>query len=134
MKWNNKGHEYDEMYQKMKEKKNFFLFGAGDYGEQFLRLFESEIQITGYIDNSPDKQGTRILGKYCYSLNEIELNSNEGIILTMSQLARVKPIEQLNQIGYKRNVDYFIIEEFLSVYHVYKNNLVYFSKIGRAHV
>ena len=130
MKWNNKGHEYDEMYQKMKEKKNFFLFGAGDYGEQFLRLFESEIQITGYIDNSPDKQGTRILGKYCYSLNEIELNSNERIILTMSQLARVKPIEQLNQIGYKRNVDYFIIEEFLSVYHVYKNNLVYFSSIS----
>lgn len=48
----------------------------------------------------------------------------------MSQYARVKPIEQLKQMGYQRNVDYFIMEEFISVYHVYKNNLVYFTNIS----
>ena len=130
MKWKNKGHEYDRMYQKISEKEYFYLFGAGDYGRQFLQIFDKEIQIKGYIDNDPMKQGTTINGKYCYSSEQIKLKENEAIILTMSQIARVKPIEQLKQSGYKKDEDYFILEEFLSVFHVYKNDMVYFSNIS----
>lgn len=130
MKWKNKGHEFDGMYHIICEKKAFYLFGAGDYGNQFFRIFGEEIQINGYIDNAIDKQGKRINEKYCYSLEEIKLKEDEGIVITMSQIARVKPIEQLERMGYKRNEDYFIIEEFISVYHVYKNDKVYFSSIS----
>lgn len=130
MKWRNRGHEFDYMYQKISEKKSFYLFGAGDYGIQFLNIFESEIYIKGYIDNNPLKHGCIINGKQCYSLAEVALGEGEGIIVTMSQIARIKPIEQMKQRGYKRNIDFFIIEEFLSIYHLYKNDTVYFSSIS----
>ena len=130
MKWKNKGHEYDQMYQKIREKKSFYLFGAGDYGYQFLQIFDNEILIKGYIDNDPSKQDTTIHEKYCCSLEQANLSADIGIIITMSQIARVKPIEQLEQLGYKKREDYFIIEEFLSVYYVYKYDRVYFSSIS----
>lgn len=130
MKWKNRGHEYDNMYQNMSEKKNFYLFGAGDYGNQFLNIFDKEIRISGYIDNDVSKQGTEIHGRHCYALEEIDLKPEEGIIVTMSQYARIQPIEQLKQRGYKKDEDYFIIEEFISVYHVYKNDKVYFTNIS----
>lgn len=130
MRWKNRGHEYDDMYQKISKKKGFYLFGAGDYGNQFWNIFNMEVEIRGYIDNDILKQGTEIHGSHCYSLEEIVLKPDEGIIVTMSQYARVRPIEQLKQIGYKRNEDYFFMEEFISVYHVYKNSIVYFTNIS----
>ena len=53
MKWMNKGHEYDEMYKNIEKKNRYYLFGAGDYGRQFLRLFKDELDIDGYLDNKP---------------------------------------------------------------------------------
>ena len=130
MKWKNRGHEYDDMYQKISEKNRFYLFGAGDYGKQFMRIFKSEIQIKGYIDSDISRYGNMIDGKTCNSLEDISLGENDGIIVTMSQAARVSALEQLRALGYRKNTDYFMIEEFLSVYHVYKNDKVYFSSIS----
>lgn len=130
MKWRNRGHEYDDMYQKIIEKNRFYLFGAGDYGKQFMRIFKSEIQIKGYIDSDISRHGNMIDGKTCNSLEDISLGENDGIIVTMSQAARVSALEQLRALGYRKNTDYFMIEEFLSVYHVYKNDKVYFSSIS----
>lgn len=130
MKWKNKGQEYDRLYQSISKMRNFYLFGAGDYGNQFYKLFSKEIQIKGYIDNDIQKQGRIINGLKCYSLDEVKLETDEGIIVTMSQIARVKSIEQLKQAGYKKDADFFIIEEFISVYHVYKYDKVYISSIS----
>lgn len=130
MKWKNRGHEFDSMYKKISEKAGFYLFGAGDYGRQFLDIFGAKIEIKGYIDNDPCKQGKKINGIKCSSMAEIKLTKEEGIIVTMSQIARVKPIEQLKQLGYKENEDFFIIEEFISVYFVYKEGMVYFSSVS----
>jgi len=130
MKWKNKGHEYDQIFNKIDEKKKFYLFGAGDYGTQFLHIIDTEIKITGYIDNNPSKQGKKINEKFCYALEDITLSKNEGIIVTMSQIARILPIEQLIACGYKKDEDFFIIEEFLSIYYAYKKDKVYFSSIS----
>lgn len=131
MKWKNKGHEYDSMYDNILSKKGFYLFGAGDYGTQFLRIFKDEIKILGYIDNSTEKQGREVNGVPCYKLEQIiEKGADIGIIVTMSQIARIQPMEQIERAGYTKNVDYFIIEEFISVYNVYKYDKVYFSSIS----
>ena len=130
MKWKNKGHEYDQIFNKINKKKEFYLFGAGDYGTQFLHIIDTEIKITGYIDNNPSKQGKKINEKFCYALEDITLSKNEGIIVTMSQIARILPIEQLIACGYKKDEDFFIIEEFLSIYYAYKKDKVYFSSIS----
>ena len=130
MKWKNKGHEYDQIFNKIDEKKEFYLFGAGDYGTQFLHIIDTEIKITGYIDNNPSKQGNKINEKFCYAFEDITLAKNEGIIVTMSQIARILPREQLIACGYKKDEDFFIIEEFLSIYYAYKKDKVYFSSIS----
>lgn len=36
MKSKNKGHEFDQLYCSIKEKKRFYLFGAGDYGRDYF--------------------------------------------------------------------------------------------------
>lgn len=130
MKWKNPGHEYDHLFQQIDQKKSFYLFGMGDYGLQFLNIFKTEIHIKGFIDNDPSKQGNAIKGIHCYSLEDIVLSNNEGIILTMSQIARIIPIEKLTMAGYKRNENFFIIEEFLSIYYVYKKDKIYFSSVS----
>lgn len=130
MKWMNSGHEYDDMYRQIENKNAFYLFGAGDYGRQFANIFSGEIKIKAFIDNCINKQGTSLKGLSCVALSDVKLKPNEGIIVTMSQIARTVPVQQLLQLGYKKNVDFFIIEEFISVYYVYKYNKVYFSSIS----
>lgn len=39
MRWENKGHEYDDVYRQMEAKRGFYLFGCGDYGRQFWTAF-----------------------------------------------------------------------------------------------
>ncbi len=130
MKWTNRGHEYDEAYRQIIMKKAFYLFGAGDYGKQFINTIKNEIVIKGYIDNDVKKQGTEINGYPCCLFDDIRLAEDEGIIVTMSQISRIKPLEQLGKAGYIKNVNYFIIEEFLSIYYAYKYDKVYFSSIS----
>lgn len=130
MKWKNKGHEFDEMYKEIEKKQSFYMFGAGDYGNQFYNIFKDEITLKGYVDNAPKKQGMEINGLKCISLENVSKSSDIGIIVTMSQIARVKAVEQLNAAGYTKNVDYFIIEEFISVYFAYKKDEVYLSSIS----
>lgn len=130
MKWKNRGHEYDDVFRRIDEKKCFYLFGAGDYGRQFWNILGTELPVKGYIDNDPSKQGNLFHGKRCFSFDEVTLAEKEAIIVTMSQYTRIKPIEQMKQRGYRKNEDYFIIEEFISIYGVYKKNKVYFPSIS----
>lgn len=130
MRWKNKGHEYDEVYRQISAKKGFYLFGCGDYGKQFLKSFHSEVPVVGYIDNGLAKQAVLIDGKTCMGLDQVSLKPEEGIILTISQYDRAGAVEQLEQQGYRRDVDYFLIEEFISVYYLYRYDKVYFLNIS----
>lgn len=132
MKWVNKGHEYDSVFKNISEKGAFYLFGAGDYGRQLVHILENEIKILGFVDNDKEKYSNKICGIECISFETLteSYDRNTGIILTMSQIARVKPITQLETAGFVKNIDYFIIEEFLSVYYLYKHGKVYFSSIS----
>lgn len=130
MRWKNKGHEYDGVYQQIAAKKSFYLFGSGDYGKQFLHLIQDEVSIIGFIDNNPAKQKREIEGKSCIALDEVSLQKEEGIILTISQIGRTEVIEQLEACGYRKNIDYFAIEEFISIYYLYKYDKVYFISVS----
>lgn len=130
MKWKDPGHEYDNVYDEIEKIKRYYLFGAGDYGRQFVDVMRKEIEIAGYIDNDPDKQGKNVNGYPCFAFEDIDLKEDEAIILTMSQIARVKPTEQLKQKGYTRNKNFYMIEEFISIYNVYKYDRVFFSSIS----
>ena len=130
MKWNNLGHEYDDAYKQMCQKKTYYLFGAGDYGHQFYPVMQDKIKIIGYIDNDDRKVGKEINGLPCISLANAELSADVGIIITMSQIARVSAIEQIREMGLEKNRDYFLMEEFISVYFAYQFQQAVFSSIS----
>lgn len=131
MKWKNPGHEFDGVYEEMCAKEEFYFFGAGDYGKQFYPIMKHEIAIKGYIDNDAGKHGTKVNGLPCQPLAAIPfMRGKTGIIVTVSQMARSKIVEQLKAAGYRQNQDFFIIEEFLSVYFVYKYGKVYLSSVS----
>lgn len=131
MKWQNPGHEFDVVYDEMKQKKGFYLFGAGDYGRQFFNIIKDEINILGYVDNNPLKQGMDWDGLSCMPLEKVAFVTGEtAFIITVSQMQRGAIIKQMKDAGYVKDRDFFIIEEFLSVYYVYKYAQVYFSSIS----
>lgn len=130
MKWQNKGHEYDYAFEQMSQKKTYYLFGAGDYGHQFYPVMRDKIKIIGYIDNDERKIGKVINGVPCISLNDVVLSDDNGIIITMSQIARISAVEQMHELGLKKNINYFLMEEFISVFFAYKFKQVVFSSIS----
>ena len=71
MKWTNKGHEFDTVYQNIEKKDKFYLFGAGEYGEAVYQELEDKLPIAGFIDNNPEKQKENYLRgagcSNCYS-------------------------------------------------------------------
>ncbi|MDR2888318.1 MAG: radical SAM protein [Lachnospiraceae bacterium] len=132
MKWRNKGHEFDGLYTNMMRKERFYLFGAGDYGQLFFKIMKNEIEIISFIDNDPQKKSNS-----CITLEQLDqineesqLDDKTGIILTMSQIARMSAVKQLNDRGYQKDIDFFVMEEFMSVYYVDKYDQVYMTSIS----
>ena len=74
MKWTNKGHEFDGVYENLKTKKKFYLFGVGMYGkavyEELKKMGETVI---GFIDNDSCKQHTKYDGLTIYPLEEVQV-------------------------------------------------------------
>jgi organic radical activating enzyme len=131
MKWKKPGREYEHIYMKIEQKGKFYLWGAGDYGLQFLNIMKKEIEVIGFIDNDIKKQKKDFEGYLCTDLSGVDLSDEKtGIIITVSQMQRNAIMLQLEAAEYVYNEDFFIIEEFLSVYFVYKYNKVYFSSIS----
>lgn len=130
MKWKKKGHELDHVYHKMQEKDVFYIFGAGDYGRQLYQIINDEIEVAGFIDNNPSKQGQELYGRMIYKLSDIKRSANVGIIVAVSQFSRSAVVAQLREAGYVEEEDYFKIEPFLSAWYVYKYDKVYFTNIS----
>lgn len=129
MKWKNKGHEFDEVYEKICEKKNFYLFGAGDYGTQFYGMFKNDINIVGFVDNNKSNKDVKY-GLHVYRLKDIVITEEIGIIITAGQFQRISIVDELKNKGLEKGINYFVLEEFMAVYFVYKYNKVYLSTIS----
>ncbi len=130
LKWKNKGHEFDNIYETLRKKSKFYLFGGGDYGRLFFDVVNNEIEILGFIDSDKSKQGSLIKGVPVFAPESIEIDETTAIIVTASQFARVEIFAVLDKLDYKKNIDYYILEVFLSVYFAYLHNKVYFTNVS----
>ena len=62
--------EYDKLFKnifKGIEGKRIYLFGSGQYSEQFISRFSQYYEITGILDNNKEKWGTTLSGIEIYS-------------------------------------------------------------------
>lgn len=131
MKWINKGHEFDNVYENIKTKNIFYLFGAGEYGEAIFNLLKSEVKIAGYIDNNVQKQQDGYLGQPVFKLDDIDFTDSKiAIIVTVSPYTRLSIMQQLMIKGLVYNENIFTMELFMSVHYAYKKNEVYFPSIS----
>ena len=132
MKWKNKGHEFDSAYENMKKLDKYYLFGAGQYGQQIYEVLNSEIMIAGFIDNDSKKQGGEYCQKPVYSFEKIkkEMGETTGIIITVSPNIHSTIAQQLKEYGLIEGKDFFDMAFFLTVYMSYKKNQTYISSIS----
>lgn len=128
MKWVNRGHEYDEYAAAIcDDHVKYYLWGAGILGESFYEDFSSKISILGFIDSNPAKQGKRADGAYVYAPDEFTLGQNEKVIIATGWVKQVSDL--LNERGYKKNIDYYLLDEFSTIYMMYKYNKLHVEKV-----
>lgn len=131
MKWANKGYEFDNVYDSIREKDRFYLFGAGEYGQAVFDELKNKVEIVGFIDNDKEKQQAGYLGKRVCSFDEVMKEPrNYGIILTVSPNIQKTLNIQLMELGYRYNRDFYSMEVFMSVYYAYANNELYIPSIS----
>lgn len=125
MKWNNRGHEFDDIAQKITDGKNkYCLWGMGYYGEKFFRRMHNKIQICEIYDKV--RCGERIKGYIVKDPKDI--SSDYPIIVTA--VSRYSEISHtLTQMGLKENVDFFYGEFFLKIFLAYSENTVNISRV-----
>ena len=128
MKWRNKGKEFDEVAIIICNNKNkYYLWGAGVFGVSFFDNFKNKINILGFIDSDVQKQAKLIRNK--------SVNSPEFLREQMDQDDSIKVIVtngwikdcfgKLNDWGKFLNIDYFHVNDFMSIYMFYMENKVY---------
>ena len=131
MKWENKGHEFDQVYKNLAEKSSFWLFGAGMYGKAiYEELKRLEVTVLGFIDNNKSRQDTKYMGKDIISLKDISLKDNEAIIICVSPFSRSSVMKQLMLAGYIYNQNIFTMETYMSLKYVYELKKMYIPSVS----
>lgn len=128
MKWTKKGHEFDELGERLKRIKSIYLFGAGIHGKTAYEKYHYKICIKGFIDNDKSKQGGELYGLPITSLADIKLLDDEAIILTAQPSSTRKISRQLDIKGYMDNV--FPMQLFFPIFDFYKNGEICIPSIS----
>jgi len=122
MKWKNKGHEFD-FVKEISRFKKMFIFGAGINGKKMYDISKNSIEILGFIDNDPLKQGSTYLGVKVYSFEEFQSVKSDDIMVIITVFDRnevLNIIKQMENNGFKYEQNLFDIKNFLPVYMWYK--------------
>lgn len=131
MQWKNKGHEFDQVYQKLNEKKHFWLFGAGMYGQAvYEEIKKMGVSVRGFIDNNKLRQYSKYLGENILTLEELSLEKEEAIIICISPYSRKPVMQQLQLAGYIYNQNVFTMEIYMSLKYVYELNKMYIPSVS----
>lgn len=138
MKWTNKGHELDEIGNRLKSIKRIYVYGAGNiiYAKDIITLFQGvyteHLPEVVFIDRDEEKQKTTILEKEVIS-PETFFNSNEQkdehIILVGTTNYRGEVFDIFKAKGYKVDFDIFDMFDFmyyyLMIYFAYAKDMLY---------
>lgn len=86
MKWLNKGHEFDKYAKVLVENfiqkgNRFYIFGAGEIGEDIREVIEKTSCFSGFIDNDKKKQDFGVNGSKVFSLKDYISEGKKGLII-----------------------------------------------------
>lgn len=119
MKWQNKGHEFDERAEVLipsflEHGEQIYMFGAGYLGNE-LRLVAEHIGcFAGYLDNDTEKQQMGRDGIRVMSLEEYMRSGRKGwIVIAVDEKYVPEIAVQLTEQGLVIEKDYFVWHTFL---------------------
>lgn len=128
MVWTNKGHEFDKIAIEIcNNLHEYVIWGAGTFGRVFYDEFKDEIDIVGIVDSK--KAGERWTDGLPVCSPSI-LDVSDGKVVLVSTGWTNQVFSELDQKGYQRYVNYFHIDEFLTIYKMYKNNKLVANFLG----
>ena len=119
VKWQNKGHEFDqqaeqyiEQFRKMGEK--ICIFGAGYLGGEVRNVVERLGCFAGYIDNDIRKQKSGVYGSRVFSIEEYTASRQKSIIVIAVDRKHVPALtKQLTDRNFSADEDFFVWDDFL---------------------
>lgn len=133
MKWINKGHEYDAVFENIKKLEGIYLFGAGHDGAMVKDILDNRykgIKVLGFIDNDINKKGMLYKGLHVYSFEEIKPKANIGIVISFASEFTCAIDAQLHKNGWIKEVNFFHYEMFLSVLAAYEYHQLFIPSIS----
>lgn len=90
------------------EKNRFYLWGAGQTGERFIKSFQDKINILGVIDSSITRQGERVGPYEVISPYEVNMSNDFKIIITINTPQYIfEVVQYLKRLGWRENIDFF---------------------------
>lgn len=98
--------EYQHLFRDIfhnTEGRKLYLFGSGNFTKKFLSQFGKDYEITGILDNNPDKWGTQMEGITVCSpdiLKDLQVNEYKVIICIKNYVPVVKQLKQLGVRDY----------------------------------
>lgn len=125
MKWTNKGHEYDEIAKViLDESPEYYIWGAAISGRACYKFFKKEINIVGFIDSNPQKQGKKIGDVEIYNPSVLDNRGKNSRVLVASVHSEAI-FQSLKKKNFSKDVDCFFKDDFMSIYMLYKYNKLY---------
>jgi hypothetical protein len=133
MKWNQKGHEFDEIagiILKAAANNNFYIWGAGFYGDAIFTSLSPEINIIGYVDSDINKHSLKKNELTIFPTSVLkDVDRNSTTVLVSAGWTN-DIFNSLSEMGFKKNIDFFHIDEFLSILMMYKYNKVCLANLN----
>lgn len=142
--WANKGHEFDELGQYIKNTKKIYFYGCVAWAKPLLEQTEwalkqagakkNEIEIL-FVDRNTTKQGREFYGKEVISPNKFykEFEKHYGIvIMCISEANNIEVWNQFDEHGIVRRFHAYSIFEFhryMSIFLYYRYQKVYYHLI-----
>lgn len=119
MKWNNKGHQFDEIGKCFLKRNRIYIYGASDVGQAFYKMLEKahlSNLVDGFIDRNTEKQKNGFLGLSVKSPDILYETHEEHhiIIVAMLEPHQQQVVSRLIRAGYIENLEFFLSAKFVA--------------------
>ena len=129
MKWTKKAHEYDDFAEIIMNPENkYYIWGWGIVGKTFYEKFHRDVHFVAVVDKDEKKWGETCNGISVISPDEFSLGKNEKVIIATGWVEEVR--NQLEGKGYNYREDYFLVDEFSTVYMFYAHNYLHLENVA----
>lgn len=121
MKWTNKGHQFDEAAKIICDKeKEFYIWGAGETGQNFLKEYKGKFNIKGVIDSNKEIWNKKIEEFTVFSPDILDIDKTTKVIITVFSPQCLEEIKVILQTKNRiENINYFNHFLMKRIFHFY---------------